>query len=109
MNATRRIQLEPEIKKVMKENLRESHKLTFRKEIPSHVKALEILSYWGFSTDFVVECIIKYSDCVTKDDLIQILSDARITSGNAKNEVKNNEPDHEELPPDSLFAAMFDD
>lgn len=93
----------------MKENLRESHKLTFRKEIPAHVKALEILSYWGFSTDFVVECIIKYSDCITKDDLVQMLSDMKIVSGNQEKEVMNDESDQEELPPDSLFAAMFDD
>lgn len=93
----------------MKENLRESHKLTFRKEIPAHVKALEILSYWGFSTDFVVECIIKYSDCITKDDLVQMLSDIKIVSGSQEKEVMNDEPDQEELPPDSLFAAMFDD
>ena len=93
----------------MKENLRESHKLTFRKEIPAHVKALEILSYWGFSTDFVVECIIKYSDCITKDDLVQMLSDIKIVSGSQEKEVMNDESDQEELPPDSLFAAMFDD
>lgn len=93
----------------MKENLRESHKLTFRKEIPAHVKALEILSYWGFSTDFVVECIIKYSDCITKDDLVQMFSDIKIVSGNQEKEVMNDESDQEELPPDSLFAAMFDD
>lgn len=97
----------------MKENLRESHKLTFRKEIPAHVKALEILSYWGFSTDFVVECIIKYSGCITKEELEQALSDAledvKIASGSGGKEVINDEPGNEELPPDSLFAAMFDD
>lgn len=93
----------------MKENLRESHKLTFRKEIPAHVKALEILSYWGFSTDFVVECIIKYSDCITKDDLVQMLSDIKIVSGINEKEVMNDEPVQEDLPPQSLFESMFDD
>lgn len=94
----------------MKENLRESHKLTFRKEIPAHVEALKILSYWGFSTDFVVECIIKYTNCVTKDELKQMLidtmSDAKIVP---ETEIKNNTTIQEELPPDSLFNAMFDD
>ena len=47
--------------------------LSLDPEVEAHRKALEILEAHGCSSDFVVECILKYDQILTKDELRQEL------------------------------------
>lgn len=45
--------------------------LSFNPQVESHRQAYEIFEKHGFSSDFVIECIIRYEKALTREDLHQ--------------------------------------
>lgn len=100
---------------------RETHKLTFRKWLKSHKSALEVFLDHDCSTDFCCMCInfwARYHDSlltkedldelilVSKDELREALKDVQIAT--PIDTIMSECEDESTLPPDSLFASMYD-
>lgn len=95
--------------------------LSLDPDVATHKKALDILESHGCSSDFVVECILKYEQSLTREDLQEAVDDliSRLSAADIWQQVQpaatrdNPDPKQEETKktdvsriPDSLFDIM---
>lgn len=80
-----------------KENRRRPH-LTFNMDIPAHRKAYEIFVSHGSSTEFIVECINRYEDSITRSELEEMLRGLNAVPVEQKETAEENQ-----LPPEDLM------
>lgn len=81
---------------------KEDHKkrphLTFDLRIPAHKEAWNLFCEHGNTTAYIVECILRAENCVTRNEIEELFKNVNITTNKSLEEAEENE-----MPPDDLF------
>lgn len=80
-----------------KSNRRRPH-LTFNMDIPAHRKAYESFTEHGNSTEYIVECINRYENSITRSEMEEMLKGLSVVQVEQIETVEENQ-----LPPDELM------
>lgn len=80
-----------------KEDYKKRPHLTFDLRIPAHKEAWELFCKHGNTTAYIVECILRAENCITKSEVEELLKNVNIISSKTEVAEENN------MPPDEFF------